>query len=183
MKAVRKKDNFDAFIAHRSFLIKSYSNGEITKREFLKKNYEYFISGNAKPFIKIDLYEKGMYNYQYFNGLAKYYKMMAREVRNTKKHSKYYNYYLNLGQKYYEEKDNSVIDILKLIDFKNVECYFINCDSKGLEGELFEIVLNDKKEAIFHSKSEDILKLCKENNVFYPDKRDSLISEYINEKY
>lgn len=183
MNSIKKKDTFEEFMESRSFLIKKYSNGDITKREFLQYNYDYFISVNARPYIKIDSYEKGMFNYQYFNGLAKYYRMLAREVKNTKKHSKYYNYYLNLGNKYYDNKDETALDILKFIDFENVESYFISCDSEALEDSLYEIVLKDKKEAIFHSKAEWLLNILKEKNVFYPGKRESLISEYINERY
>lgn len=164
-------------------MITKYSNGDMSKREFLQSNFDYFQSVSAKPFIKVDTYEKGMYNYQYFNGMAKYYKMLAKEVKNSKKHSKYYNHYLNLGKKYYDNKDESTLDILKLTDFKNVECYFIVCESKNLEDSLYEIVLKDKKEAIFHSRSEELLKICKEKGIFFPEKRESLISEYINERY
>lgn len=183
MNSIRKKDTFEQFMEHRSFLIMKYSNGDISKREFLQYNYDYFVSVNARPYIKIDSYEKGMYNYQYFNGMAKYYRMLAREVKNTKKHSKYYNYYLNLGNKYYDNKDDTALDILKFLEFKNVECYFIKCDSQALEDVLYEIVLKDKTEAIFHSKSENLLCKLKDKGVFYPDKRESLIAEYINEKY
>ncbi|MBP2025240.1 DUF6648 family protein [Peptoniphilus stercorisuis] len=183
MGLIKKKDSFEDFMRHRSFLIEKYSNGDISKRDFLQYNYDYFVSVNARPYIKIDSYEKGMYNYQYYNGLAKYYRMLAKEVRNTKKHSKYYNYYLNLGNKYYDNKDESALDILKFQKFENIECYFISCDSKALEDSLYEIVLKDKKEAIFHSKSEELLDILKQKQLFYPEKRESLISEYINERY
>ena len=160
-----------------------YNNGDITKREFLQYNYDYMISENARPFLKIDSYEKGMYNYQYYNGMAKYYKMLAKEVRNSKKHSRYYNYYLNLGSKFYNQKDGSILSILKLINFENVSSYFIKCDSNSLKNRLYEIVLEDKKEAIFHSKSERLLQILKENGIFSSGIRKSLIEDYINERY
>ncbi|WP_073183372.1 DUF6648 family protein [Anaerosphaera aminiphila] len=174
---------FEDFFEHRSFLINKYSNGNITKREFLKYNYDYFISVNARPFLKIDSYEKGLFNYQYYNGMAKYYKMLAKEVKNTKKHSRYYNYYLNLGNKYYDGKDESALAILKLQDFEDVQSYFIKCDSDYLKDSLYEIVLENKTEAIFHSKAEWLLKILKEKKVFDSDVKTSLIEEYINEKY
>lgn len=160
-----------------------YANGDITKREFLEYNYEYFSSGNARPFLKIDSYEKGMYNYQYYNGMAKYYRMLAKEVKNTKKHSKYYNYYLNLGNKYYHMKDETVLSILRLQNFENVNSYFIKCDSQALNNLLYEIVLEDKKEAIFHSKAEWLLNILKKEKIFREGIRASLIEEYINERY
>lgn len=180
---VRKKGLFDRFFERRSYLIMQYTNGDISKREFLVSNYNYFISENVKPFIKVDSYEKGMYNYQYYNGMAKYYRMLAKEVRYSNKHNKYYNYYLNLGNKYYHQKDNSILSILKIQNFSNVDSYFIKCDSDKLENNLYEIVLGDKKEAIFHSMSKWLLDILKENHVFCDKKRKSLIDEYINERY
>lgn len=183
MKTLRKKDKFEEFFERRSFLIMQYTCGDISKKEFLKYNYEYFSNENARPFIKIDSYEKGMYNYQYYNGMAKYYRMLAKEVKNTKKHSRYYNYYLNLGNKYYHEKDETVLKILKIQNFENVSSYFIKCESKKLENLLFEIVLSDKKEAIFHSKAVWLLDILKKENVFTDIQKSSLIEDYINEKY
>ncbi|EFI42328.1 DUF6648 family protein [Peptoniphilus sp. oral taxon 386] len=183
MDSIRKKGLFEKFFEHRSFLIMQYTNGDITKREFLQYNYDYFLSINAKPFLKLDSYEKGMYNYQYYNGMAKYYRMLANEVRNTKKHAKYYNYYLNMGNKYYHEKDECVLSILKIQNFENINSYYIKCNSNSLKNNLYEIVLEDKKEAIFHSKAKWLLDVLRENEVFHDDVRISLIENYINEKY
>ncbi|MBL7575029.1 hypothetical protein SAMN00017477_0551 [Peptoniphilus asaccharolyticus DSM 20463] len=183
MTPLRKKNKFEDFFERRSFLIMQYSNGDISKKEFLQYNYEYFAGENARPFIKIDSYEKGMYNYQYYNGMAKYYRMLAREVKNTKKHSRYYNYYLNLGNKYYHEKDETAFKILKLQNFENVSSYYIKCESKSLKHILYEIVLEDKKEAIFHSKAIWLLDILKNEKVFEEVEKSSLIEEYINEKY
>ncbi|CDZ74983.1 hypothetical protein ING2D1G_0824 [Peptoniphilus sp. ING2-D1G] len=160
-----------------------YNNGDISKKEFLKYNYDYFICENAQPFLKVDSYEKAMFNYQYYNGMAKYYRMLAKEVRNGKKHTKYYNYYLNLGNKFYKCKDESILSILKLSNFENISSYYIKCDSKALKNILYEIVLEDKKEAIFHSKAPWLLKILKEKGIFSSGIRKSLIEDYINEKY
>lgn len=115
--------------------------------------------------------------------MAKYYKMLAREVKNTKKHSRYYNYYLNLGNKFYHEKDETAFKILKLQNFENVSSYYIKCESKKLNHVLYEIVLEDKKEAIFHSKARWLLEILKSERVFEDIEKSSLIEEYINEKY
>lgn len=183
MKLGGQKRLFEDFFKHRSLLIMKYSSGDLTKREFLQKNFDYFILKNAKPYIKIDSYEKGMYNYQYYNVMAKYYRALAKEVKGTKKHSRYYNYYLNLANNYYEEKDESMLAILKFQQFKNMQAYFIECESKALRNLLYEIVLKDKNEAIFHSKSQGILNILKENRVFEDVMKTSLIDTYINERY
>ncbi len=183
MQYIRKKGLFEDFFERRTFLIMQYNNGDITKKEFLEKNFDYFCNVNAKPFIKVDSYEKGMYNYQYYNGMAKYCRMLAKEVKGTRKHNRYYNYYLNLGNNYYHKKDESTIAILKLLKFENCEAYYIKLDSEGLKNRIYEIVLQDKKEAILHSKADWLLKILKEEGVFDEEVKKSLISEYINEPY
>lgn len=138
---------------------------------------------NLKPFLRVDTYEKGMYNYQYYNVLAKYYTMLAKEIRNTRKHQKYYNYYLNKGNNYYHEKDKAALNLMKLLEFKGIEAYFVKCESKNLKDKLYEIVLLDYKEAIFHSKALWLLDILREEGVFIEGKKVSLIDEYINATY
>ena len=56
-------------------------------------------------------------------------------------------------------------------------------ESEKLKNKLYEIVLKDKKEAIFHSKAPWLLKIIRDNGIFSDNIRNSLISEYINERY
>ena len=91
LNSFKKKGLFETFFENRSSLIIQYQNGDLTKREFLEYNYDIVRKSNLKPFLKVDSYEKGMYNYQYYNVLAKYYTMLAKEIKNTKKHQKYIN--------------------------------------------------------------------------------------------
>jgi hypothetical protein len=179
----RRKSIFETFFEHRSSLIIQYKNGDITKREFLEGNYEIVRRMNMKPFLKIDSFEKGMYNYQYYNVMAKYFTSLAKEIRNTKKHQKYYLYYLNKGNNYYHEKDKAALNLLRFLEFKGVEAYFVKCASKSLQDKLFEVVLLDYKEAIFHSKANWFLEILREEGVFIEGIKPSLIDEYINEKY
>ena len=115
--------------------------------------------------------------------MAKYFTTLAKEIRNTKKHQKYYVYYLNKGNNYYHQKDKSALDILKIIEFKGVEAYFVKCESRLLRDKLFEIVLLDYKEAIFHSKANWFLDILREEGVFIEGMKPSLIDSYINAKY
>lgn len=183
MKTLGEKSLFEDFFEHRAFLIMQYTNGDLTKREFLQKNFDYLILKNTRPYIKVDSYEKGMYNYQYYNVMAKYYRSLSREFYNSKKHSRYYNHYLNLANKYYHEKDRSVLSILKIENFENMDAYFIKCKSKALRNELYEIVLNDHQMAIFHSKAKWLLDILIEENIFEETTKKSLIDSYVNEKY
>lgn len=174
---------FETFFDNRSSLIVQFKNGDITKKEFLEYNFDFVQKMNVKPFLKVDSYEKGMYNYQYYNVLAKYYTMLAKDVKKTKKHQKYYPYYLNKGNNYYHEKDRATLNLLRYLEFQNVEAYFIKVQSRFLQDKLYEIVLLDYKEAIFHSKAIWLLNVLKEEGVFKEGKKVSLIDEYINEKY
>jgi hypothetical protein len=131
----------------------------------------------------VDSYEKGMYNYQYYNVLAKYYTMLAKEIKNTKKHQKYYVYYLNKGNNYYHEKDKAALDLLRFLEFKGIEAYYVKVKSRVLKDKLYEIVLLDYKEAIFHSKAQWLLDILKDEGVFIDGKKTSLIDGYINAKY
>ena len=178
-----KQGIFSTFFENRSSLIVQFKNGDISKREFLDYNYDLVRKTNLKPFLRVDTYEKGMYNYQYYNVLAKYYTMLAKENRNTRKHQRYYSYNLNKGNNYYHEKDRAVLSLLKFLEFKGVEAYYVNAESKLLKDKLYEIVLLDYEEAIFHSKSIWLLDELKAGGVFTEIQKKSLIDGYINEKY
>ena len=179
----KSKGIFDTFFDNRTSLIIQYDNGDISKKEFLEYNFDFVQEMNIKPFTKVDSYEKGMYNYQYYNVLAKYYTMLAKDIRKSGKHEKYSKYYRNIGNKYYHEKDKATLQLLKYLKFKNVEAYFIKMESRFLEDKLYEIVLLNYNEAIFHSKSEWLLKILKNEGVFIEEKKKSLIDDYINERY
>jgi len=174
---------FQNFFDNRSSLIIQYANGDISKREFLEYNFDIVQNMNVKPFSRIDSYEKGMYNYQYYNALAKYYNMLAKDARRSEEHKKYYTYYKNKGTQYYEDKDRATLELLKYLNFANMEAYFIQVESKYLQDKLYEIVLLDYEEAIFHSKSLWLLQILKEKGIFVEGMRTSLIDEYINERY
>ena len=168
-----REDKFQDFFDNRSSLIIQYANGDISKREFLEYNFDIVRDMNIKPFSRIDSYEKGMYNYQYYNVLAKYYNMLAKDARRSEEHKKDYTYY----------KDKATLELLRYLNFSNMEAYFIQVESKYLQDKLYEIVLLDYEEAIFHSKSHWLLRMLKEEGVFVEDMRISLIDEYINERY
>ncbi|WP_317845471.1 DUF6648 family protein [Schnuerera sp. xch1] len=179
----KDKGIFETFFENRSSLIIQYANGDISKKEFLEYNFDFVQDMNVKPFDRIDSYEKGMYNYQYYNVLAKYYTMLAKDIRRSGKYNKYYTHYKEMGDEYYHQKDKSTFQLLKYLDFKDVEAYFIEVESKYLKDKLYEIVLLDYKEAIFHSKSLWLLEILKKEGVFIEGKKRSLIDDYINERY
>lgn len=173
---------FDKFLDDRSSLIYKYMDGEISKTEFLKGNFHKVKEIDIKPFKKIDSFKKGMYNYQYYNVIAKYYAMKARENKDLNRNDDY-NYYRDKRNQYYHEKDKSTLDLLEYLDFKNIQAYYVKMESEFLDGQLYEIVLLDFDEAIFHSKSYWLLKILQKKGVFLSGKKKSIIDEYINEEY
>lgn len=178
-----RRDMFGDFFRKRSLIIEKLSKGEINKKQFMEDNYNLVRRSSIIPFLKIDTYEKGMYNYQYYNVLAKYYNMLAHEAKDIRKNQKYYQDYLNKSNNFYHEKDRMTLEILKYLKFKGVEAYYIEMESKRLSGELFEIALLDYEEAIFHSKAKWLLDVLQEEGVFLNNERKSVIDHYINERY
>ena len=83
----------------------------------------------------------------------------------------------------YHQKDLTTISILRLVDFENVDAYYVKTNSKFLNGKLYEIVLSDYKEAIFHSKALWLIDILREKNVFSEKKKESVIDSYINKLY
>ncbi|RKD22375.1 hypothetical protein SAMN02745883_00784 [Caminicella sporogenes DSM 14501] len=181
----RVDDNvFDKFFANRNSLIIQFHNGDISKREFIEEHYHFMQRLNLKPFKNgIDSFEKGIYNYQYYNMYAKYCYMKSKDRKLIEKHPKVAREYGRKAGYYYHQKDKSTLKLLEYIDFKNVEAYYIKVKSKVLRNKLYEIVLKDYDNIILHSKSEYMLKRLKEEGVFKNEVRKSLIDSYINTKY
>ncbi len=167
------------YFVYRQSLINQYVKGDMTKEEYLDSNLEAVLSLRDKPYKYVDSVEKGLFNYQYYNAMAKACKMDAKYSRNSDNKILYddrINYF-------YASKDNATMKILKLIDYKNVEAYFIKVRSKYLRGRLFEIILRDYENMILHSQNEAILNSLREAGVFNEGSKKSLIDYYINSKY
>lgn len=177
------KEVFDKFFSNRDYLILQFKEGEITKSEYIKSNIEFMEGMNIKPFKKIDSFEKGIYNYQYYNMLAKFYLMEADELKKTDENSKYIQSFLDEGYHYYKLKDKSTLNLLKFLKFKNIEAYYIKVNSENLNGKLYEINLKEFNKAILHSKCFKMLDALKTNGVFIEGIKTSLIDDYVNERY
>ena len=142
-----------SFFENRDRLIISHMNGEIDKKKFLELNYNYMIDNKVKPFVMIDSFEKGMYNYQFYNIMAKYNKMIAQDIRENGKNIDFYAKYLDDVKHYYDEKDKTIFRLLRFLKYNNVEAYFVSMESAVLNGKLYEIVLKDYEFAVLHSCS------------------------------
>lgn len=172
--------SFQKFLQNRQILIDHYTKGDLTKDEFIEENYRCINSLGIEPFKKIDNVKKAIYNYQYYNVLAKYYQKKAHDM-NRRIEAR--NDYLEMADHFYYEKDRSTGKLLKLIEYAGVEAYFVKVKSPNLKKKLFEIVLKDYDNIILHSINERILSDLISENVFINEERKSLIDSYINQKY
>ena len=173
-------NKFEQFLRSRQSLIEQYKKGDMTKEEFIESNYRCINALGIKPFQKIDNVKKAIYNYQYYNVLAKYYQKRAHDLN---RHNESRDDFFELANHYYSKKDRVTEKLLKLLDFTGVEAYYVKVKSPTLKKKLFEIVLKDYENMILHSKSETILNMLKNENVFSNEERKSLVDSYINQKY
>lgn len=174
----------DKFFKNRESLIKQFKKGDITKKEFLEEHYKFIQRLNLKPFNNgIDSFEKGIYNYQYYNMLAKYSCMKSKGAKLQAKHPQLALRLQKDSQYYYSQKDNATVKLLEYLKFNNVEAYFIKVQSAFLKDKLFEIVLHDYDNVIFHSISSWLLQRLRDEGIFLEVRKKSVIDKYINEKY
>ena len=173
----------DEFFKTRNELIDDYTGGKLSKTELIDANYKYITELDLKPFEnRINCFKMGIYNYQYFNMLAKYCNMKAEEL-------KFWNYeeskeYKTKEDQYYDLKDQSTMQCLEFVGYENVDAYFLELNSVRLtRSQLFEVVFRDYDKAIFHSCNERVLRQLRINGVFSSTRRKSIIDGYVNSKY
>lgn len=173
MNAIQK------YFKYRQSLIDQYAKGDMTKREYLRRNYEAVVYGDIGPFQNMDTVEKALFNYQYYNALAK-----ENKTISTAKSMDYELQadYRERSDAYYRKKDRATLTVLRMLDYRGVEAYFVKVRSKYLKGRLFEIVIAEE-DIILHSTSPLILKCLREEGVFHEGSRKSLIDDYVNHRY
>jgi hypothetical protein len=138
---------------------------------------------NTKPFTRVDCFEKGFYNYQYYNTLAKYYRMEAGEVKDDFKHPEIYKEYIEKSNNFYNKKDKTILQVLEIVDFKSIEAYYIKVNSSYLKNKLIEIVFKDYNNVIFHTRCPWVIERLEDESILYKGVKKSLIDSYINQKY
>lgn len=167
------------YFRYRQSLIDQYLKGDMSKREYLRMNYDAVMNNDIGPFKNIDSVDKGLYNYQYYNALAKQMHFISKAYNDDPEMKRDY---VERSNHYYYKKDRATMAVLRLLDYRGVEGYFVNIKSRALKDKLFEIVIFDSN-MILHSTSELILKRMREEGVFTEGKRRSLIDGYINQRY
>ncbi|MEA4816710.1 MAG: DUF6648 family protein [Lachnospiraceae bacterium] len=171
-------NKIEKYFKTRQNLINQYLKGDLTKKEFLIKNYNAVIYSDIGPFENMDSVLKGLFNYQFYNALAKESKALSsresldRDVKNS---------YLSEANYYYRKKDDATLSILKKLDFKGVSAYHVKVRSKYLKNKLIEIIIEDYN-MILHTTNPFIESKLREENVL-DEKRHSVIDGYVNQKY
>ncbi|SET15770.1 hypothetical protein SAMN05660297_01532 [Natronincola peptidivorans] len=183
MKYIPGENIFDKFFQQRQSLIQQFKKGDITKKEYIEESYGYIQRMKIKPFKRVDNFNKAIFNYQYYNMMAKYCYLQGKEIKKYDKHPEMHKEYLDKVNYYYHKKDQSTLKAIELLDFFDVEAYYIKVTSTNLKESLFEIIFKDYEQVVLHSKSQWLLDRLKEEGVFKEGIRKSLIENYINEKY
>lgn len=178
-----KKTTFDIFFEEREALIFKYKKGDLTKREFIEEHYYYITRLQLKPFQKIDSFEKGIYNYQYYNAIAKYNKLKMREKKLIEKHPELIRELEEKVQYNYRKKDETILKLLRYLHYENMEAYYIKSKSDFLNTRLIEIILHDYEGIILHTINPGIVEELRMECVFSDTRKRSKIDDYVNRKY
>lgn len=183
MKYVAGRNLFDDFSKMRDSLIFQYKKGDLSKKEYIRESHDLLIRLEACPFQNVDSFEKAVFNYQYYNTMAKYAKMKAEELLKKEKHRDLYRSYIDRKDRYYKQKDRMSWNAAQLIQFQDVEAYYIKVTSQFLKDNLFEIIFLQYPSVVFHSKSRWLQMKFEEEGIFDHRMKRSIIETYVNEKY
>lgn len=183
VRYVAGENVFEKFKEKRESLIVMLKNGDISKTEYIEESYYYICDHGVKPFKIVDNFNKAVFNYQYYNMMAKYSKLKAKEIEYYGKHERLGREHRGRVNDYYHQKNRMVLKAVELLDFQGVEAYFIKVRSQNLKEKLFEVVFHEHPSVVFHSKGEWLRKRLEEEGIFQPVRKNSIIESYVNERY
>ena len=170
------------YFRHRQALTDQYLKGDMTKREYLQANYQAVTGADFGPFTILDSVEKCLFNYQFYNALAK-------EQRSISVHEEMEfplkKQFQAQSDYYYRKKDAATRKALELLAYQGIEAYFVKVKSRALRGKLFEIICHGPQlyQMVLHSTSQSLLQRLREEGVFVEGSRVSVIDAYINARY
>lgn len=177
------RDRLASFIERRCVLIERLDAKQIDKDQFIQLNYDMISEEDMRPYLKVDQIDKALYNYHYYNILAKYHNHVAIACRPDRRGRKRQKEAFHRRDNYYREKDKVIFCLLDLLRDEKIEAYPITIDSKRLNNALFEIVLPEREKCVLHSKDLKIRAWLKEHGVFDEMPRRSVIHDYVNRPY
>lgn len=177
-----KKNYLAEFFQHRAETIAALSEGAMTKRAYIAENCR-FLQALHDPFSPIASVEEAMYNYQYHNMMAKGYLMDAEDCDREERFARHKQSFLDSAHQCYKDKDKATMRLLEIHGPRSVQAYYVKTESEKLLGKLYEIVIDDLDDAIYHSKNYRIKDWLEDKGVFKKGLHPSILEEYINEKY
>lgn len=179
----RRSKSFRKFLDERESLLIQFKQGDINKREFIESNLDMIARMGLKPFQKIDSLEKGIYTYQYYNMMAKHTYLKARDELKKGKHMTLYQNLVREAEEFYRKKDNTTFQLLRFLEYQNMEAYPIKVKSEALKGKLFEIVIREPEFFVFHSTSRFLKSRLIEEGIYDEKKKSSVVPDYVNQRY
>lgn len=177
-----EKKILDEFFKNRNKLIDELESGSLNKKEFIQENYMLIENLHMKPFQILNNIEKCLYNYQYYNVMAKYYRLKLEDSGRSKRNKRLDEQNKNKIKNYYIEKDKVILSLLEIIDKRSIISYPIELLSSNLNN-LFEIVILDFERAVLHSINNDVKDLLISLEVYDEVPRKSIIDSYVNSGY
>ncbi|MBN2897395.1 MAG: hypothetical protein JXO44_01375 [Clostridia bacterium] len=168
-------------MTQRDALIDQLEAQTLSKTAFIEENYKCFVEGEKPPRTAVETVEEGIMAYHYYNTKAKQLIIEGnascfRDPRHAKRCH-------DGAQEQYGKKDAVTTAIVALLDYKDMEAYFVNLHSEDLAQELYEIVLTTRHRVIFHSKDKRLLNRLRNHGVFSEEIQPSKIDTYVNSKY
>lgn len=176
------KEVLERFIAGRDRLIDGLEAGELDKSAYLEAQYQALMELGAAPRRgPLASIEEGLFNYQYYNVLAKRERIQSKdeEFRNPEASRKH----RNQSDRHYALKDRETVKIMELLNYQHVQSYFIETPARYLNGKLIEIIIDTYDRAVFHTADEGIINRLVRAGVFSDEVRSSVIQSYIESDY
>lgn len=171
----------EAFYDNRDKLIDSLESGAIDKISFFEENLAFFKDQNFRPKATEKLtFDEAVIHYQYYNLMAKWHLMMADDYGMGRQDSDRER--LKAGE-YYTKKDLVSMQLVALSNYEGIKAYFIQMQSKSMEGELYEVYFTEVSRLILHSKDKRLLNRLKQAGVFDENLQASAIDAYVNTRY
>lgn len=183
MKYVAGKNLFKDYAKKHESLIYQYRKGDLSKREYISESHKLLIQFEAKPFVYVDSFDKAVFNYQYYNTMAKYSHMIAEKLFANEKHKELSRSYITRKDKYYRKKDQMIWKAVHLENFIGVEAYYIKVTSRFLKNTLFEVIFDQHPMIVFHSTGVWLKERLIDEKVFVQGLRESIIDQYVNQTY
>lgn len=170
------------FYERRDELIDAMEAGEVDKITYLEESLGFFEEMHFRPKATERLnFEEAVIHYQYYNLKAKA-ALMAAETHGEVSPSKI-RQFENQAADYYMKKDQVSMHLVALVNYEHVKAYYIQMQSKRLEGELYEVIFENEHRLILHSKDKRLLNRLIQAGVFSQTLQPSAIEEYINTRY